>query len=105
MSNDPFESDDWRRYAEDFRKLVLPKISGSAHFLVIAPERGATDIQFMLQIGAAVVLDKPFVVFTAPGQALPPRLARIADKIIEADTTTEEGKQAAARALEEYLRQ
>jgi len=103
--SDPFKGKKWQRYADDFRRRVLPKIAESAQFLVIAPNAGDTDIQFMTQIGAAVLLDKPFVVFVMPGRPVPPRLARIADKIIEADMSSEAGKQAAEKALLEYLRQ
>ena len=42
------------------------------------------NIDYALQIGAAVLLNKPLLVLVTPGIELPPKLRVVADEIIEA---------------------
>lgn len=103
--DDPFADPEWHRHAEHFRTEVLPQIKASATVLTIVPRSKDGDIQLMLQIGAAVLLDKPIVLVVFEKREVPPRLARIADKIIEADLTTDAGKAAAQQRIAEYFKQ
>lgn len=106
MKGDPFANKDWRKHAERFRKKVLPKIAESKHGLVIAPKTTSEfDIDFAMQIGAMILLDKPILLLVPDESTVPPKLARVADKIIEVDMTTEAGRDAAAQRLKEYLSQ
>lgn len=102
---DPFDTDEWRAHAEHFRKNVLPQIVGSARCLAIVPETDKFDAKFALEIGAMVVLDKPIVLLVMRGRPISPRLARVADKIIECDLSSESGQRAAQQRLTEYLKQ
>lgn len=103
-ADDPFATDKWHGYADRFRKDVLPMIAATAHVLCLTPEKNS-DIKFMLEVGAAICLDKPLVLLVTPGRTIPPRLARVADKIIEADLSTDAGRKAASQQLMEYLHQ
>lgn len=103
MSRDPFKDPRWKRSAARFRKEVLPQIASSARVLVLNADE--PDVKMMLEIGAAICLDKPIVLLVPSGREILPRLARIADKVITVDISTEAGQVAAQRALTEYLRQ
>lgn len=106
MKDDPFKNKDWRRHAERFRKKVLPNIAASKQGIVIAPKStDKFDIDFALQIGSMILLDKPIILLVVDARTVTPKLARIADKIIEVDMTTEAGREAAAQRLKEYLNQ
>jgi hypothetical protein len=64
---------------------MLPKMRESATVLVLAPTVGKFDVQFAVQIGAAILLEKPLLVIMPTGQTVAPKLARIADRIIYTD--------------------
>lgn len=101
--NDPFDHPDWKRYARRFREKVLPDIASSVHVMVLSPEE--PDVKVMLEIGAAILLDKPLILLVPPGRTVLPRLQRVADKVIKIDISTEEGQAATKQRLLEYLKQ
>lgn len=83
---DGFDSDDFRRYADDMRARLIPKMKDSASVLMIAPSMDEKfDIQFALQIGASILLEKPLILLVHRGRVIPPKLLAIADRIIEVD--------------------
>lgn len=102
---DPFDNPEWHEHAEHFRTNVLPNIVGSKHCLCIVPETDKFDVKFALEIGAMIMLDKPIVLLVSSERTVPPRLARVADKIIEVDLTTKAGQDATQQRLLEYLNQ
>lgn len=82
----PYEGDDFRRWADDMRARLIPKMRESASVLMIAPNLSEKfDIEFALQIGAAILLEKPLILLVPAGRVIPPKLRAIADRIIEAD--------------------
>jgi len=90
----PYDSDGFRRWADDMRKRLIPQMRGSEHVLMIAPNMDAKfDIEFAVQIGAAILLEKPLILVVHAGRVVPPKLLAIADKIIEADLNDEAGIQ------------
>jgi hypothetical protein len=79
----PFESSEWKRFEEHVRTETIPKMRDSATVLLIAPSMDSKfDVQFAVQIGAAVLLEKPLLVIAMIGRPVPPKLERIADRII-----------------------
>jgi hypothetical protein len=67
------------------RREVIPKMRDSAITLVIGPDFAGSqfDVDFAVQIGASVLLEKPLLVVVPKGRVLPPKLVTIADRIIE----------------------
>jgi hypothetical protein len=58
----------------------------SASVLMIAPRMdGKFDIEFALQIGASILLEKPLILLADRTRVIPPKLRAIADRIIETD--------------------
>lgn len=83
---DPFERDDFRIWADDMRKRLIPKMRDSSNVLMLAPDvKAEFDISFALQIGACILLEKPLILVVHPGRQIPPKLRAIADRVIEAD--------------------
>lgn len=68
---------------------MLQGIDDSAIFLQLfhpsMVEQWAEDVTPLIQLGAAIMLDKPIVVIVEPGRTIPATLRRIADEIIETD--------------------
>jgi hypothetical protein len=81
---DPFKTKEWKRHADRLRKELIPKMRDSAVTLIIGPdlERSDFDIDFAVQIGAAILLEKPLLVVVPEGRVLPPKLAAVADRVI-----------------------
>ena len=58
---------------------LIPKMEGAASVLMIAPSLDEKfDIQFALQIGASILLEKPLILLVHSGRAIPPKLRAIA---------------------------
>lgn len=82
----PFEDNDYKAWADNMRKVLIPQMRDSASVLMIAPRLGGEfDVDFALQIGACIMLEKPVVLVVHTGRQIPPKLFAIADRIIEAD--------------------
>lgn len=85
-SKSPYDSDDFKRWADTMRSQLIPEMRQSAHVLMIAPSTDAEfDIAFALQVGASILLGKPLILLAHRGRTVPPKLKAIADRIIEVD--------------------
>lgn len=82
------EEDQMARMVGDLQE----KMAGSAVVLQLVPLDGDLDWKFCIELGAAVMLDKPILACVRPGARVPLKLAKIADEILEADITTVEGR-------------
>ena len=76
---------EWTRFERHVRESLIPKMAESETVLVISPEFGDFDVEFALQIGASVLLEKPLLVVVPEGRTIPPKLERLADRIITVD--------------------
>ena len=60
------------------------KVASSAYVMSLSPGAEATsDAKFVYETGMAVLLDKPIIVVSWPGRAIPAGLRRIAHRVIE----------------------
>lgn len=85
----PYKSDEFKDWADRMRERLIPKMQDSANVLMIAPNMSAEfDIEFALQIGATILLEKPLILLVDRGRTIPPKLRAIADRIIETDLDT-----------------
>lgn len=98
-------SKEFRRFAQDWIKRVLPNMKDSAMVLSIAPQGGEADVRMAVEIGFAILLDKPLIVIAPKGRHVAERLIRIADHVITADITTDEGREQIAAAIKAVTNQ
>ncbi len=77
MSDPLFE-----RYARRVIDDLLPKLQESVASVSIVPD-GPADVKFAVELGLAIMLDKPIALVIRPGIQVPDHLARVADSIIE----------------------
>lgn len=73
---------EWDDYVDHVLNDLIPKIADSAVTLSLVP-KGATDVKFAIELGLSVMMDKPIVLLVEPGTAVPAKLVRVADDIIE----------------------
>ena len=76
-------------FLDDWRERVLPNIAQSAAVLVIAPEDKHADLKIAIEVGMAILLEKPLIVFKPKDRDAAPRLLTIADLVIEGDIKTD----------------
>jgi hypothetical protein len=69
-----------RRANEELR----PMIKGSAHTMALISGE-EPDAKQAVELGFMILLDKPIILAVIPGVAVPVRLARAADEIVEVD--------------------
>jgi hypothetical protein len=72
-----------RRLFEEWARRALQGVKESATFLQIynAKFDPYEDPAYALQLGAAILLDRPIVIITPEGTTVPPKLAAIASSL------------------------
>jgi hypothetical protein len=78
---------------------MLPKLIDSAIMLSLVPDTNG-DVKFWVELGAAIMYDKPIVAVVTPGRVVPRKLREVADEVVEVDVTTGEGQQRLAELIE-----
>ena len=103
----PYDSAEFRSWADDMRERLIPKMRGSAHVMMIAPSMDTKfDIEFAVQIGAAILMEKPLILLVQEGRTVPPKLLKVADRIIETDLRdTAKAQDQIAQAIFDFGRQ
>ena len=80
--SDPFEEPEMKAYLAHAKADMFPKLKGSALSLIIAAD---PDPKLCLELGAAILFDKPIVVLVPEGRVLPANLKRVASAVVEGD--------------------
>ena len=96
---------EFRKYAEEVITGMVPQMEGSAYVISIAPTKGAEDVKIAVEIGFALLLDKPLIVFAPEGRHVAERLLRAADHVITGDVGTEAGRQEMFEKLGRIIQQ
>ena len=99
------DNDEFKTWARGVLDDMVPKMAGSAYVITIAPEGGTTDVKIAVELGYAILLDKPLIVFAPKGRHVAERLLRIADHVITGEMDTPEGRQAMNEQLGRILKQ
>jgi nucleoside 2-deoxyribosyltransferase len=97
---------DWSQHPEAKAFLAraardLPRLMGDSAVLVSLLPTGETDPKFAVELGYMILMDKPIVAVVRPGAKVPPKLAMIADHIVE---WNDDDPQALARRLAEIVK-
>lgn len=89
---------DVRKFLDGVARDIVPKMKASAFVLCpLAPND--VDIFMALQIGAAILLEKPLLVIATGGVWVPPKLRRIADIVVEGELKDPETQQRVHEAV------
>lgn len=100
----PGERTEWDAFVEHFRRDTLEKLAGSALVMSLIPKTGF-DVKFAVELGAAIMLDKPILAVVPAGQRIPAKLRQVADEIVDADIDVADGQRRVAAALERLVRE
>lgn len=88
----------WDKFVAYQREHTLKMMSDSAMVISIVPDDDL-DVKFCVELGMAIMLNKPILAIVQPGAKYPEKLRRVANQIVEADVDTEEGKSLIMRAI------
>jgi hypothetical protein len=106
MNSGLFDSPEIQNYIKHAQKEMIPMMENSA--IVISLLGSHIDAKVCLEIGAAILLDKPIVVVIVQGAKVPANLKRVASIIIEGDmkekATQDKLQQAIARVMKNDAR-
>ena len=72
-------------YVQHVRATLYPVIRDSAVYVGLTPS-GEPDVKWCLELGTAIMFDKPIVVVAWGGRQIPAGLRRIAHQVIETDS-------------------
>ena len=81
----------WNEFVSHFREDALLKLDSSAFVVSLVP--GEFDVKFAVELGAAIMFDKPILAVLSPESLVPERLKRVCDELVIADVDTEEGRE------------
>jgi len=86
--NDPWDDPQAREWRRHVRENVAPMVEGSAVFVSIAPtKREGVDPKFCVELGMAIMYNKPIVVVAATRADVPSKLWLIAESVLIGDVT------------------
>jgi hypothetical protein len=94
---------EWDRFVAHQREHTVKAMQESAYVMSLIPEAGKVDIKFAVELGMAIMLDKPILALVQPGTPVPPGIWKIATGVIVADLDTESGRDKAARGIKEFM--
>jgi hypothetical protein len=86
MSDDAWQEPNTQRWVRHVLDDMAPKLAGSAATISLVPDSngpGEGDVKFWVELGAAIMLDKPIIAVTFDGRTVPERLRRVADEVVE----------------------
>ena len=91
---------EWETFVKHAREETLRAMDDSAFVMSLIPHE--PDVKFAVELGFAIMLDKPILAVAMPGADVPPKLRLVADEVIEADVDVEAGRQRVAQAIERF---
>jgi hypothetical protein len=94
----PFDNPDAKKWLADVEQDMLPKLEGSAFMMAVFD--GKVTAEFAVQIGAAIMLDKPIVLLALEGASISPKLEQVADAIVRGDPKLDPVKKRLTEAIQ-----
>ena len=98
--SDYADDPEFREFARHVNAHLMPALSGSAMTVSLVPGgESSVDVKFAVELGLSIMLDKPIIAVVQPGTKVPERLVRVADRIVEADVYSEQGRERLQAAI------
>lgn len=102
----PEEKEAWDDFVKHTRESTMESMFESSMVMSLVPtSEDKVDVKFAVELGMAIMMNKPIVAVAQPGTPIPPKLRQIADRIIELsdDLDTSEGRDELAKVLREIV--
>jgi hypothetical protein len=99
----PGERREWDAFTARARAETIQAMDRSAMVMTLVPSSGELDVKFCVELGMAIMLDKPIVAVADSLADVPTRLRLVADDVIIcADLETPEGRAYMNARLREF---
>jgi hypothetical protein len=79
--------------ADNARKDIIPKMRSSVFCMAVVVPKDDVDPYLALQVGVALLLEKPLIIVATGNVWIPARVRQIADAVVEADAVNDELKE------------
>ena len=80
------EEPDYEAFLERAREEMLPKLNDSVMAIMVCPlDPKEIRMEFALELGCAILLDKPIILIVPSGTKVPDHIVRVSDEIVEMD--------------------
>ena len=104
MSDDPWEDPTVKQWVRHVIDEMVPKMRESAVAMHIVPGEEGIDVKFCVELGAAIMLDKPIIAVALGPRDVPKKLKLIADEIVYLpDGVNEQAGDLVAEALKRVV--
>lgn len=99
------EQEQYDAFIDDVRKNTLQQMASSAFVISLVP-KGDVDVKFAVELGLAIMLDKPIIAVVMAGGKIPARLRKVADIVVtlSEDLDTEAGQRETQKKLTDAMR-
>lgn len=81
MSQDPWQDPSAKLWVQEVLDKMVPAMKDSALVASIVPSEEG-DVQFWVELGASIMLNKPIIAVLFGDRDIPPKLKLIADEIV-----------------------
>jgi hypothetical protein len=78
---DVFDDPKFQAYCAHVKADLVPKLQGCEAAVHLVPV-GDTDVKFAVELGFAIMLNKPIIAVLRPGATLPDKLRLVTDEIV-----------------------
>lgn len=87
--DDAWSEPEAREWVTDVLTNMVPKMVDSAVVMSLLPRNGLPDVKFCVELGYALMLEKPLILIGRPDVPIPARLLAVADEVIIAEDITD----------------
>jgi nucleoside 2-deoxyribosyltransferase len=99
---DPHNDAGWHEFEKQVRENLIPKLENTDLFVSVTPlKKEEVDIKFAVELGLAIMYDKPIIAAIQPGMKVPEKLTRVVDKFVELDMHDPSQRQRLVDAIKE----
>jgi hypothetical protein len=82
--DDPWQDPHAKRWVRHVIDEMAPKLENSAVSISLVPEDREGDVKFWVELGAAIMMNKPIIAVAFGDKPVPAKLALVADEIVRA---------------------
>lgn len=95
---------EFREFEERVRREVAPNVLCSSVFISLTPETAAdVDVKFSLELGLAIMFNKPIIALIRPGTKIPRKLSLVVDRFVEMDMNDPTQMERLTEAIKEMM--
>lgn len=91
----------FEEFEQNVRENLIPKIQDSNIFVSIVPNPENVDVKFAIELGIAIMLNKPIIAAIKPGVKISEKLSKVVDRFVEIGDNMKNVAEAIKETIEE----